>query len=668
MRRVVSFFWSRLEQIGFFPHVLICSIAILWVSAAIAQNMPIYQTGPLTPGHALRATTNGVAQDAGSAQNGNLTEMGITNAGLPSCVRANDPASGGYRLLCVGADATVGTSGSPSGGGGAVVGPATTTVGNCAVWANTTGTLLSDGPCPGYINPQVPPYSCKGDGVTDDTTCFQAALTAAGLIGGTIEIFPNALFYITSTLSDGGRPVIIHGNNPTNGNDNGACTSGFTDVAAGVPSNINLLMLNGTGSKIDHTCFLMGAASSQATAGAALTIGAASGSKAANQSATFNVIKFPYVGIDVGGATGGGVGQNGSTSATSLYNNWVVSPSGWGIRVGFSSDNSSTVGVRLDNNNISCAGTLATYAVALYDAAIDDYSGNDLNTCQNGLGILPGTVAGSSQFVLGFFKGVVGDSNSVHQLLIKPQTTNGKAIYLSFTNFWAAANQGASGSTIMVDNTAGGTISNVSFTGGTAHGANNSGGPQNVFDIEGCVSGISIVGNNIAADGGGNNDTGVYDNNQCEDTLINSNKFTPNLGQLQIGIHVASTASPNGTTIVGNNLSTSAIPIQFDPTVINFVMTEASNTPLSSNSQNVAVASTIAAPMLDQFFLTGSGTVNVMTGWWQTREVRMRVNTSGVVFASGGGTGGFCSALTTSAAAQIVEAWWNPNLSCWDLK
>jgi hypothetical protein len=112
--------------------------------------MPIWQQGPLTPGHTLRATTNGVAQDAGGAQNGNLTELGITNTGTPSCVRSNDPASGGYRLLCMGAQATIGSVGPPpGGGGGSVVGPSLSAVGDCALWANTGGTLLGDlgAPC-----------------------------------------------------------------------------------------------------------------------------------------------------------------------------------------------------------------------------------------------------------------------------------------------------------------------------------------------------------------------------------------------------------------------------------------------------------------------------------------------------------------------------------------
>ena len=43
-----------------------------------AAQVPIVQSGNVTPGHALAWITSGVAGDAGSAVAGNLTSLGIT--------------------------------------------------------------------------------------------------------------------------------------------------------------------------------------------------------------------------------------------------------------------------------------------------------------------------------------------------------------------------------------------------------------------------------------------------------------------------------------------------------------------------------------------------------------------------------------------------------------
>ncbi|HSS26142.1 MAG TPA: glycosyl hydrolase family 28-related protein [Mycobacterium sp.] len=88
--------------------VLLCLTAMLSpVSPVFAQqNQPLFATGVLTPGHALvlqQAGTPGsaVTRDAGPAIAGNFTELGITNDGLPLCVR--DKAQ--QHLLCFGANA-----------------------------------------------------------------------------------------------------------------------------------------------------------------------------------------------------------------------------------------------------------------------------------------------------------------------------------------------------------------------------------------------------------------------------------------------------------------------------------------------------------------------------------------------------------------------------------
>lgn len=515
-------------------------------------------------------------------------------------------------------------------------------------------------------------WGAKMDGATNDVAADQVALDWAGnLPGGTLQVPPASLSYIGSPLAEAGR-IIIHGNNPTNGNDDGACSSGFTDVVGGVAGNFNMLTLTGSGSKIDRTCFLAGTAIAPASAGVALTIGAAMGQSVSQQSADFNVVKFPFIGVVGGGQTG--TGYNGVTNSLHLTNNWVVSPAvgGAGYEIGPQSTNASTTSLLFQNNRTTCVvASPATYGVALFDAAIDTYSGNEMNNCNYGTAFIPGAISGhGGQVVIGEgLTNVVGDSSQIDNILINATAAQAHIVYLTFVGWWAGMNTGETGPAVLIENTGSGLVQNVAFTGGVAHGANNAAGPQNIIEIDNCVNGFTITGNIIAADGagGGTESTGIFDNDTCFGGVINGNNFVQNLGTLAVALHISSIAG-NELTVVGNNFHTATVPMQVDQTAVNFTMTETNNAPLSTNSVNLTPSGSFAAPMFDQFAINGAGPVSNMSGWWQIRQVRMRVNSAGFAFQTGGGTGGFCEALTTTTSPQMVLAWWNPNLSCWDLK
>lgn len=96
---------SRRGQIWLYSlalaFVLIGLIAA--ITRAFAQGGPLQQGGAITPGHVARFVTNGVVGDGGSAQNGTVTEIGITGQGTPFCL--NDAATTGpFHQLCFGAN------------------------------------------------------------------------------------------------------------------------------------------------------------------------------------------------------------------------------------------------------------------------------------------------------------------------------------------------------------------------------------------------------------------------------------------------------------------------------------------------------------------------------------------------------------------------------------
>lgn len=212
----------------------VIAAALLFAAPAKAQqNQPVFATGTLTPGHALvlqQAGTPGsaVTRDGGPAIAGNFTEIGITNDGLPLCVR--DKA--GLHLLCFGANALGGGlisynpvgGGAPlslsfnvngvnypfpggGGGGGNVVGPTspTPTPNDIVVWNGGLG--VRDAPQFNLFPVSaVEQFACKGDGTTDNAACFSSILAQTSpqivyFAAGTYRISCGHVFSTTSAIS-----------------------------------------------------------------------------------------------------------------------------------------------------------------------------------------------------------------------------------------------------------------------------------------------------------------------------------------------------------------------------------------------------------------------------------------------------------------------------------
>lgn len=319
---------------------LLAAVAILFPITAGAQA--VLQAGPNAPGHVPMyiggfGNSQTIVQDAGGAGGGpsgnNLSELGITSRSptntYPSANSGNGPYAThdcrfdapttnptGYHFLCFDPNAqgggliAYGAGGTASQlplniivngvtypfpfivGGGGVVGPPSTTIGDIAAWNNTVGTLLKDIPVTGIgsvveatapaltgpilfapvisgctgiasgngssavtcapssvANVQDPRFGAKGDGVTDDTVAINAAATSLATTGGTLY-FPCALpgeFYKIS------NPINLGSNLRVTGA--GYCSTVKTISAGWLLVSTNFGMLNIVGQTnivIDH--------------------------------------------------------------------------------------------------------------------------------------------------------------------------------------------------------------------------------------------------------------------------------------------------------------------------------------------------------------------------------------------------------------------------------
>jgi len=198
--------------------------ACLSLGGFVASAQTVQQSGTVTAGHAARWVTNGVIGDGGTAANGLINTLGITNTGTPFCI--NDAAVGsvgGYHQLCLGANSLGGGLLSYNAYGGASnlpfqvnINGTTTTLGTGTVGAGTLG--------------QLPWYSATGTSIIGNAnlnvsngvlTLGQAGSVIGGLglsgnTSGVISILPQAAagtynFNLPTTAGTVGQVLVSGG-------------------------------------------------------------------------------------------------------------------------------------------------------------------------------------------------------------------------------------------------------------------------------------------------------------------------------------------------------------------------------------------------------------------------------------------------------------------------
>jgi hypothetical protein len=518
------------------------------------------------------------------------------------------------------------------------------------------------------IVPTAPPYLCIGDGVVDDTPCMQSALNDAAAKGVPLLVGWNNTKYSVSALSSNGI-VDIEGFAPVGNEGNGGnqtCVNGLF-----ARSNVDLLTLTGSKVAIHNLCIQMGTPGVGRTGGAAILLG---GADQGHDDITGNTIFWPYDGIQVGR-------DGGLVRASNISQNVIRSPAHYGIAIGQGTTGGLTAGITMRDNQIGCDVGVAGVGLAIFDGAVTvDGTTNGPNNCAYGTAIIPGNL----QNVGGQFTGVMGDSDSVNDLLIAPTETGGVLFggtvnFLEFDNAWAAAatpRSVPSTISVLVNCPANTLCSQILFNGLTAHGSDQQTAP--IVDFERGAGGpisLTLSNSQICSFGAaGAGEVALRLNspiaNQSALWIINNNRIGESCGSagftatpIGISISTAGGSSSGWMTITGNQISESATPIQYVPTG-NENMNIVNNLGVDNFCPNVMSAASISIPNAATcvHITGGTGISSITNSAWITRTVRL-ISDSGTVLSTGG-TPPFCTGITLTAHQQVFLVWDNED-GCW---
>jgi len=462
----------------------------------------------------------------------------------------------------------------------APLGTSTTKLGSTAFTAN-------DFVARGSVSPM--DYGCAGNGTTVDTTCFQNALTAAA---GRYLDLGDHLYKISAVSSS--SPVYVRGPHGGQGIYSSTCTSGL--IAA--TTNLTLLTLPG-GSVIDGLCIQMGSGN---TSGVAIFMGTGSQGKVRDTQ-----INTPYVGIDV---TGNGTEQN---VATVLDGNVVFDPMFAAFRIGVNSSGGNTVDTRVINNGVVGAPGNSATGLLLLDDGGSFTANNDIFQLNIGTKTFPS----SGQVVNGFFSGILGDTSYTYDAVI--DENGGVVNFFLADKSWVSSNLGQS---FLIQQTgSGGGVSNITLHNQPIflHGGS---GSQIGLDIEGGEH-IQVMGAIVCAETNAPNGVGIKLAAAASYVDFTGVKFGNCGGTLNAGYSIA-TGATDFTMTGGDFGNAVTTPISWTPSSNGAdIATIGQNLGIDSATPTVASATTIAAPINGTVFISGTVSIQNITGGWSNRQMTL---------------------------------------------
>jgi len=484
-------------------------------------------------------------------------------------------------------------------------------------------------------------WGCAGNGSTNDATCMQAAVSWA--VGGQISL-GCSMYAVGSTITLDN--IKLTGCSSGRNDDGFNSTSGFVGLTAGMT-----VLSVGNSSILQD--FTIEGPSGSGTSGAAIATSTTSIDDRLEKLMIWNNCD--------------GIELNGNTITVNLTNIYNFNGSGCaGIKVGNLGTNASTTDMRVTNGNIYGAGSAV--GMMILDAGGLYLDGNDIGGAMlYGTEICPGT----NQGVWWLFatNTVLGDTTTNNPLHIDTCAASASIRGLKFDGTWTANN--TTGPGININNLDGGTEDGIWFIGHRQMGGGSSQTNVDGIDIgvTGTVVDVSFDGSHVCGGSTSGAGTGIYFGTGAGGFAVRGTQINQNCGgeggTLAAAIGLNSNAN---VTIVGNDLCGNTKPVSGTPTSNSVVE---ANRCLNSTTESVASATSIA--LLDPnmvWNVTGTTTVENITGWWLGMTPIYFVTPTGAVTFSTGGTSpnAICNSVTSSGANSLVSAFYVPAVGCWAMQ
>jgi len=463
---------------------------------------------------------------------------------------------------------------------------------------------------------------CVGNGSTDDTTCVQAAMTAA-IGGGTVHLGPH-VYAVSTTITIDKESVIGTTNRRFS-------ASGASDLYAsgffGLTANMNVLSVATASIVRDISIAVTGSP----TSGSALVTPA---------TAFDDIISDVFIGNACNGLS-----ISGNTIA--VDHAMIIGASGstcYGIVIGAATTGAGTVDVTIDKSNIiGQTGNRDQAGLMIEDSGGLMVTNTNILYSTYGTKIYPTT---SQQVYWTYFTNVaLGDTTVNAPLYIDTQAATGVVHGVFLTQTWGSNN--STGASIIIQNVGAGSVTGIWFTGHQAMLA--PGAATNDVTIGSGVTDVSFYNSHFCGGYSGGNTNGISIASgvtpiAIEDTEISATCGGQGAGALTNAINIAGTTTV--ATIVGDQLSaTNAI-----------VGTLASTSQVANNSGWAGWDAMTYTATGGQSI--PSGAVTTLTGWTKVFD-RMNANfvaSTGVFTAPITGTYGMSAHITFASATPAALA------------